>query len=101
MSEKQEQWYSNKDLKEMLDGLRDDMKDTRHEIRKYNNLVSKLSNAEQYIASIDNRLEKQRKLCEEVQTRKETKSDIYQNLLKLWPILLSTIIFLLTYFNLI
>ena len=87
MSEKQEQWYTNKDLFEQTQQLRDELKFTQIAIKKYNGLHEKLD-------SIEESLDEQIKRCDEVQTSAKTKSGIYDRILQLWPIIISTIIFI-------
>lgn len=79
-----EQWYSNKELYEMIDGLRDDLKDTTTAVKKYNGLHERFDKVE--IALAD-----QMAKCAEVQKGKEARSDIALTLLKIWPIVLSTV----------
>lgn len=40
----EEQWYSNKDLFEMLNGLRMDLIETQSQMKKYNDLRATLNN---------------------------------------------------------
>ena len=98
---RREQWYSNKELKEMIDGLKSDLKDTRFEIKKYNNLVNKMSSAEQHLQNVENKIDEQVSICTEVQAKKEGKADLYGLLLKLWPVIISTVIFILSMTNIL
>jgi hypothetical protein len=90
----EKQWYSNKDLFEQMQGLKDELTATKEVIAKYNGLYDKVND-------VQIKLSQQVKRCDEVQAGKEARSDIYSTLLKLWPILLSTLIFILSMTNII
>ena len=64
-------WYSNKELFEMFQSLKEDLLKTRDAVRKYNNLVEKMQNT-------DTKLEQACCDIKEVQQqliRKQTKSE--------------------------
>ena len=84
-----EQWYTNKDLFEQTQRLRDELKSTQDAIKKYNGLHEKLDHMEETLMN-------QVKRCDEVQTGFKTKSGIYDRILQLWPIVISTIIFIMS-----
>lgn len=46
------QWYSNKDLFELIANLQTELQDTRHAIKKYNGLYSKLNNVKEDVDEI-------------------------------------------------
>lgn len=46
-----EEWYTNKELFEMIQGLAGEMKQTRDLIKKYNNLHKTVQEHEKYIAT--------------------------------------------------
>ena len=84
-----EQWYTNKDLYEMIDTLKDELEKTRSHVSKYNHLVER-------VETLTELQEKQIKRCNDVQSKKQGQKSIYENILKLWPIIISTIIFILS-----
>jgi len=99
MMPEQEQWYTNKDLFEQTQELRDELKSTQTIIRKYNGLYEKVGDIYDRIGRLDEKVGTQIKRCDEVQTTISTKAGIYNRLLQLWPIVLSTIIFILSRFH--
>lgn len=92
--QEEKQWYSNKDLFEQMQGLKDELTATKEVIAKYNGLYDKVND-------VQINLQKQIKRCDEVQAGKEARSDIYSTLLNLWPIIISTLIFILSMANII
>jgi hypothetical protein len=86
--ERRVQWYDNKELFEMVRGLESALTETNSAIRKYNGLHEKIDD-------LDDKMDIQIKRCNEVQTRRQTHSDVFATIKSLWPIILSTIIFIL------
>lgn len=84
-----QQWYTNKDLYEMIDRLERTLQDTNEVVRKYNGLYEQVN-------IIETKLDDQLKRCDTVQAKFETKQDMGDALLKIWPILISTVIFILS-----
>jgi len=80
MPDGKEQWYSNKDLFEQTQKLREELMATNTAITDV----------------IDKKVDSQVKRCDEVQTAAKTKSGIYDRVLQLWRIIISTIIFILS-----
>ena len=79
-----ESWYSNKDLFEKMQELEKQLTITEANIRKYNGIPEKLNSLSDAVTS-------QVTKCNEVQAAKEGKSDVYQGILKIWPVILSAI----------
>lgn len=52
MPETQEQWYTNKDLFEMVQGLQKDLQETRTLIQQYNGLRSRLDICDAALADL-------------------------------------------------
>lgn len=77
-------WYSNKDLFEKMQQLEKQLNITEATIRKYNGIPEKLS-------SLADSVQQQVTRCNEVQAAKDGKTDVYQGLLKVWPVILSAI----------
>jgi hypothetical protein len=50
-----EEWYSNKDIFEMVQALRDELQETRNAVRKYNNLVGRLAELENWRIEVESR----------------------------------------------
>ena len=50
-----EQWYSNKELFEMIDGLKADLSETRRVVTEYNNLRKSLNDCIQRVTTIEER----------------------------------------------
>jgi septation ring formation regulator EzrA len=96
MPDGKEQWYSNKDLFEQTQKLREELMATNTAIKKYNGLHEKITNIDKKTDVIDKKVDSQVKRCDEVQTAAKTKSGIYDRVLQLWPIIISTIIFILS-----
>lgn len=46
-------WYSNKELFELISGLRDELKETRHIIKQYNGLREKIEIVEDKVKHIE------------------------------------------------
>ena len=94
-----EQWYSNKELYEkfncMFLSLEKELIKTRDDVKKYNNLVDKMHTVTGMMANIDKQLSEQVKRCDEVQSGLQGKTDVYQGILKLWPVIISTVLFIL------
>jgi hypothetical protein len=88
-----EEFYTNKELYEkfitMFDDLQKDLNETTMAVKKYNGLHEK-------IAECSEILNKQINRCNEVQAGKVAQTGIFDRLLQLWPIILSTIIFALS-----
>jgi uncharacterized coiled-coil DUF342 family protein len=95
-----ELFYTNKELYEkfdaMFDELKEDLNETTAAIKKYNGLHEKITNIDKKTDVIDKKVDSQVKRCDEVQTAAKTKSGIYDRVLQLWPIIISTIIFILS-----
>ena len=79
-----ESWYSNKDLFEKMQELEKQLTITEANIRKYNGIPEKLNSLTDAVTS-------QVTKCNEVQAAKDGKSDVYQGILKIWPVILSAI----------
>ena len=77
-------WYSNKDLFEKMQELEKQLTNTEATIRKYNGIPEKLN-------SLADSVMKQVARCNDVQAAKEGKNDVYQGILKIWPVILSAI----------
>lgn len=54
--EKSKEWYSNKDLFEMLQGLTKDLQETRAVIRQYNGLRRDLGETMKKVAEIEDQM---------------------------------------------
>lgn len=54
--ENKKEWYSNKDLFEMLQGLKKDLQETRTVIKKYNGLRKDLGETMLKLAEIENQM---------------------------------------------
>ncbi len=93
-----EPFYTNKELYEKFDArigeLSDELKDTTSAVKKYNGLHERFD-------EMDKKLDTQIKRCDQVQTTFNTKKDITSTLLRLWPIIISTIIFILSMIDII
>jgi hypothetical protein len=50
--DKNEQWYTNKDLYEMVQGLKTDLQETRMLIKQYNGLRQRLDSCDDAIADL-------------------------------------------------
>lgn len=51
----QEQWYTNKELFEMISGLKDDLIETRKVVREYNDLRRSLNDCIRRVSDIEQR----------------------------------------------
>jgi hypothetical protein len=89
-----EQWYTPKELYEMINNLSGELKSTTEVIKKYNGLHERFD-------KMDEKLDKQIGRCDKVQTEIETKKDLASTVTKLWPLLMSTILFILAIMNII
>ena len=49
------EWYSNKELFEMFQGLKEELKITRDAVRKYNNIRSNLNDVMERLTAIEQR----------------------------------------------
>jgi hypothetical protein len=94
------QWYSPKELFEMIDGLKAELRETTAAIKKYNSLREELNNLgneqrhqAREIVVIQADDIKTRAIAE---ARSDTKTIIVDYLIKLWPLILMTIIFILS-----
>ena len=85
-------WYSTKDLFEKMQQLEKQLSTTEMTIRKYNGIPEKLN-------SLTDSVIKQVAKCNEVQASKEGKTDVYQGILKIWPVILSAIMAAWTIFG--
>ncbi len=88
-----EPFYTNKELYEkfgtMFDELKKDLNETTSAVKKYNGLHEK-------IAECSEQLNKQISRCNEVQAGKQARTGIFDRILQLWPIILSTVILILS-----
>lgn len=50
-----EQWYSNKELFEMINGLKSDLAETRQAVREYNDLRQSLNDCIRRVTDIEQR----------------------------------------------
>jgi uncharacterized coiled-coil DUF342 family protein len=95
-----EQWYNNKELFEKFNGmfedLKDDLTETREAVKKYNGLHEKVEKNIQVVDQCKERLDKQINRCNEVQAGKVAKASVVDYIVKLWPVVLMTIIFILS-----
>jgi len=73
----------------MFDELQRDLAETTVAVRKYNGLHEKL-------AECSDQLNKQINRCNEVQAGKKVQTGIFDRLLQLWPIIISTVIFIMS-----
>ena len=89
MAEKKKQWYNNKELFEMVQGLGKELIKTQSAVKEYNSLVVKMS-------THANKLDEQIKRCDSVQAAKGGRVDVYHWFLRLWPVALSLYILLAT-----
>jgi hypothetical protein len=105
-AEKSDQWYSNKELYEkflcMFKSLEKELKETRDDVKRYNGLVEKQEallkkheQIEEACKNVNRALAEQVRRCDEVQAIKVGKWDLVGWIVKLWPIALSTVIFIL------
>lgn len=88
--DKPEQWYTNKELFEMIQKLNSTMKDTNTVIKKYNGLHERINDVDQKIESVDSKVDKQINVCAEVRATMKGRSDFVNTLIKIWPILITT-----------
>ena len=51
--ENKKEWYSNKELFEMFQGLKDELKITREAVKKYNNIRNNLNDVLERLATIE------------------------------------------------
>lgn len=103
---KSEQWYTNKELYEKfmcmfnkleknMDGLEKELAKTRSDVKQYNGLVGKLNDAQTACIEIREQLSEQVLRCNQVQAMKEGRSAFLIWFIKVWPVALSTILFIL------
>lgn len=57
MEDEKNQWYTNKDLFELITGLKSEMKDTRNMIRQYNGLREEVGEARKEIDNVKGEVE--------------------------------------------
>ncbi len=55
LSDHQEQWYSNKELFEMINGLKSDLTETRKVVKEYNDLRHSLNDCIRRVTEIEQR----------------------------------------------
>ena len=88
-----EEFYTNKELFEkfdpMFDELQKELNETVIAVKKYNGLHKKLEECSTL-------LNKQINRCNEVQAGKKAQTGIFEKLLQLWPIVISTIVLILS-----
>jgi dsDNA-binding SOS-regulon protein len=105
----EEQWITNKeyfekttaDLYDKMGQLNESLQETQKIVAKYNGLHEKLGKLSLEIVDLDEKVDKQISRCDKVQSRTAGKTDAYSLLIKLWPILISTLIFILSMTNII
>jgi uncharacterized coiled-coil DUF342 family protein len=95
-----EQFYTKKEIYErfssMFDDLKGDLAETRSAVKKYNGLHEKVEKNIQVMDQCKERLDKQINRCNEVQAGKVAKASVADYIVKLWPVVLMTIIFILS-----
>ena len=84
--DRRDQWYSNKELFEKLTQLEHSLSGLQRDLSLYNGLHEK-------VQLITDRITDQENICKDRLARLQGKNDIGQLLLKIWPIVMSTIIF--------
>ena len=67
--EKSEQWYTNRDLFEKLHELRDELRETRESIRKYNGLWPRLEDIDTRLACIESVEAADKRMWEKITSR--------------------------------
>jgi len=76
-------WYSNKQLYEMIEGLRQNMTDFNENFHKYNGLVEKQQELKKEVKKKKNIVKANRKKLEKIEQLKKTKHNVYCNW-RLW-----------------
>ncbi|WBX81282.1 hypothetical protein PD280_06055 [Virgibacillus salarius] len=61
-----EQWYTNKDLFELINGLRSEMQETRNVIKKYNGLREELGAVKEKVERIEAKTEGRKSVAEAI-----------------------------------
>nr|QRZ17763.1 hypothetical protein JUJ52_18770 [Virgibacillus sp. AGTR] len=61
-----EQWYTNKDLFELINGLRSEMQETRNVIKKYNGLREELGVVKEKVERIEAKTEGRKSVAEAI-----------------------------------
>ena len=102
MVDEKQDWYSPKQLFEMICELKEALQETTTVVKKYNSLRQELGDM-----GVEQRIQAKEIIviqAEEIKTRAiaearaDTKATTIDYLLKVWPILLQTIIFIFTWF---
>jgi hypothetical protein len=100
MPKTKEQWYDNKELFQMICELKEVLQETTSVIKKYNSLREELGEL-----GLEQRLQAKEIIiiqADEVKTRAiaearaSTKTTMVDYLIKLWPLILMTILFILS-----
>ena len=98
--ERRENWYSNKEIYEMVQTLTTAMIRTESQIQKYNGLLERLIALDEKIdrqtATLSERMGKQENKCKETLSKVDGASEFKVMLLKMWPVIISTIMMLFT-----
>jgi len=98
--EKKEQWYNNRELFEMICDLKEALTETTTVVKKYNNLRQELGDL-----GVEQKMQAKEIIviqADDVKTRAiaearaSTKTTIVDYLIKLWPLILMTILFILS-----
>ena len=77
------QWYTNKDLFEMIENLKEDMTEFNKNFHKYNGLVEKQQKLKKALHKKKELAEKNKKEIDKMKQKKQTKSSVYKNW-RLW-----------------
>ncbi len=91
---RQENWYNNKELFELLLDLERNLSSIQLKLVTYNGLHDKID-------ALNVRLTSQEKICTESQGHKEGKKDAANTIRQYWPLIMSTILFLVTIYTVV
>ena len=100
VKETKEQWYNNQELFEMICELKEALQETTTVVKKYNSLREELGDL-----GIEQRLQAKEIIiiqADDIKTRAiaearaSTKTTLVDYLIKLWPLILMTILFILS-----
>lgn len=81
--EEKNQWYTNKDLFEQINGLRAEMQETRFMIKKYNGLREEVGKARNEINEVKKQTNKVKKEVETLQAQAKGRSSVWKDI-RVW-----------------
>lgn len=98
--EPKREWYDNQQLFEMfskkVEELTKEMDATKERLHDYNGLHDRFDNVEGKLKDVEGKVIAQVQRCDKVQSRMEGKEDSAAKFIKIWPLVVMTIMMVFT-----